>query len=71
MDGTSAVVTVLVALITAGIPAWLGFKRLRAENSAQHAASFGLLQRLDERTEVIHDTLTDHLRWHAHKEDDR
>jgi hypothetical protein len=71
VDGTSAVVTVLVALITAGIPAWAGFRRLRAENSAQHAASFGLLERLDHRTEQIHDTLTDHLRWHAHEEDDR
>ena len=64
MDGTSAVVTVLVALITAGIPAWLGFKRLRSENSEQHAASFGLLQRLDERTERIDQRIDDHLIWH-------
>lgn len=71
MDPVSAIVAVLVALITAGLPAWLGFKKLRAENSSQHAASYSLLERLDERTEKIADTLTDHLSWHAHEETDR
>jgi hypothetical protein len=69
MDGTTAVVTVAVALITAGIPAWFGFRRLRTENSEQHAASFGLLQRLDERTERIDQRIDDHLIWH--RETDR
>lgn len=71
MDPVSAIVAVLVALITAGLPAWLGFRKLRAENSSQHAASYSLLERLDERTEKIADTLTDHLSWHAHEEHDR
>jgi CHASE1-domain containing sensor protein len=62
MDGTTAVVTVAVALITAGIPAWFGFRK-------QHAASFGLLQRLDERTERIDQRIDDHLIWH--RETDR
>lgn len=69
MDTTTAVVTVVVALITAGIPAWLGFKKLRHENTAQHAQSYGLLQRLDERTERIDQRIDDHLIWH--RETDR
>ena len=69
MDAITAIVPVVVALITAGIPAWLGFKRLRSENTAQHTQSYGLLQRLDERTERIDQRIDDHLIWH--KEIDR
>jgi hypothetical protein len=36
-----------------------------------HKENRAVLQRLDERTEKIHDTLTDHLSWHAHEENDR
>lgn len=69
MDPLGAAVAVVVALITAGIPAWLGFKRLRSENTAQHTQSYGLLQRLDERTERIDQRIDDHLIWH--RETDR
>jgi len=69
MDPLGAAVAVVVALITAGIPAWIGLKRLRSENTAQHAQSYGLLQRLDERTERIDQRIDDHLIWH--RETDR
>ena len=69
MDPLAAVIAILVALIGACVPAAVQLRKLRHENTAQHAQSFGLLQRLDERTERIDQRIDDHLIWH--RETDR
>ena len=60
-------VEVIVALIAAGgvaLAAYIPSRRLRRENTEQHAASYSLLQAIDERTERTETKLDQHLGWH-------
>lgn len=72
------IVPVIVALITAGIPASIAIMRMKRKNSEEHGKSFSLLTKLDKTVEQI-DTKLDgvdvkverHLYWHLGREDER
>jgi len=70
------IVPVIVALITAGIPASIAIMRMKRKNSEEHGKSFSLLTKLDKTVEHI-DTKLDrvdvkvekHLGWHQGQAD--
>lgn len=71
MGVLEAVVAVLVALIAAGIPAWLGLQRLRVENAAQHSHSAGLLEEIRTDVREVRRDLGEHISWHAHRDEEQ
>lgn len=66
MGATEAVIAVVVALITAGIPAVVALRRWRSENAEQHGRSMAVLERIDVKIDKIDDRLDQHIDWHAH-----
>lgn len=70
------IIPILVALITAGIPATIAIMRMKHKNTEEHGESFSLLQKLDVTVEQI-DTKLDgvdvkverHLGWHKGQAD--
>ena len=65
-----AVVVALIGFAGVIIAAWLPLRKLRKENSQQHAASYTVIQAIDERTERIETKVDKHLGWHKGQGDD-
>lgn len=61
---TEIIVPIVVAFIMAGIPAIVGFRRLRKENTEQHAQSYSLLESLDKSVNRVETKVDSHLGWH-------
>lgn len=55
MDAAQIVVPICVALITAGIPAAMGFRKLRRENTEQHSTAIGHIEEQRMILNSIHD----------------
>ena len=54
MDAAQIIVPIIVALITAGIPAAMGFRKLRRENTEQHSTAIGHIEEQRMILEAIH-----------------
>jgi len=64
------IVPVLVALITAGIPATIAIMRMKRKNTEEHGKSYTLLQSLDEGINRVESKVDSHLGWHKRKKDE-
>lgn len=65
---------VLAAIIGIAGPIVIAFRKLRHENSTQHAEGRLLVQHLTDSVHLMHkdvnltkDTVHDHISWHAHE----
>lgn len=65
MDVVTAVVTIVVALITGPVVVLL--HKLRKENSEQHAENGILLRHIGHKLDKVAATLDHHIGWHEGK----
>jgi hypothetical protein len=65
MDVVTAVVTIVVALITGPVVVLL--HKLRKENSEQHAENGILLRHIGRKLDKVAATLDHHIGWHEGK----
>lgn len=65
-----AVAVALIGFAGVVLAAWLPLRKLRKENTQQHAASYGLIQSIDKRTERIESKFDGHIGWHKGRGDD-
>jgi len=65
MDAVTAVVTIVVALITGPVAVLL--HKLRKENSEQHAENGILLRHIGRKLDKVAATLDHHIGWHEGK----
>ena len=62
MDWVTAIVTVMVAMITG--PVVVILQKLRKENSQQHAENGILLRHIGRKLDKVAATLDQHIGWH-------
>lgn len=63
------IVPILVALITAGIPAVVAIRHLTKKNTEEHNKSYTILESLDKAVDRVETKVDHHLGWHKLEEE--